>query len=148
MQFSKVAFLLNLALMANISHALEVPDADIRVVSSKAVLPMPTHGQIQVTGFSQFNLGAGATISFSSPSPSWGVWNRVNGNSVSLFNGINNGGGSLQLISPGGLVISGSTIPETRISLSASAIPEAETYSLLLAGLGLIGIIIRRRKFK
>lgn len=147
MKFLKVALLLNLALISNIGHALEMPDVDIRVDSLRGALTVPPNSQIQVSGFQQFNLGEGATISFPSPSPSWGVSNRVNGNSASLISGINNGG-SLQLRSPGGLVISDSTIPGTRISLSASAVPEAETYSLLLAGLGLIGAIVRRHKAK
>lgn len=147
MKFLKVASLLNLALMANIGHALEIPDVDIRVDSLRGALTVPPNGQTLVTGFQQFNLGEGATISFPSPSPSWGVWNRVNGNRVSIINGINNAG-SIQLRSPGGLVISGSTIPDTRISLSASAVPEANTYAMLLTGLGLIGAIVRRRQAK
>jgi hypothetical protein len=140
MKFLKVALLLNLALISNIGHALEIPDVDIRVDSLRGALTLPPNGQIQVTGFQQFN--SGAIISVSSTPENWSVLNRVHDNAeIRLING-----GDIKLTSPGSIVLSGSAIPDTRISLSASAVPEAETYLLLLAGLGLIGAIIRRRK--
>ena len=140
MKFLKAALLLNLALISNIGHTLEIPDVDIRVDSLRGALTVPPNGLIQVTGFQQFN--SGAIISVSSTPENWSVLNRVYDNAeIRLING-----GNIKLTSPGSIVLSGSAIPDTRISLSASAVPEAETYSLLLAGVGLIGAIIRRRK--
>lgn len=142
MKFLKAALLLNLALIANIGHALEIPDVDIRVGSLRGALTVLPNDQILVTGFQQFN--SGAIISVSSTPENWNVLNRVYDNAeIRLING-----GEIKLTSPGNIVLSGSAIPDTRISLSASAVPEAETYSLLLAGLGLIGAIIRRRRAK
>jgi hypothetical protein len=140
MKFLKAALLLNLALIANIGHALDVPDVDIRVDTLRGTLTVPPNGQIQVTGFQQFN--SGAIISVSSTPENWSVLNRVYDNAeIRLIYA-----GNIKLTSPGSIVLSGSATPDTRISLSASAVPEVETYSMLLAGLGLIGAIIRRRK--
>jgi hypothetical protein len=36
-------------------------------------------------------------------------------------------------------------VQNSRISFTQSAVPEADTYAMVLAGLGLIGEIIRRR---
>lgn len=142
MKFLKAALLLNLALIANIGHALEIPDVDIRVGSLRGALTVLPNDQILVTGFQQFN--SGAIISVSSTPENWNVLNRVHDNAeIRLING-----GDIKLTSPGRIVLSGSATPDTSLSLSASAVPEAETYSLLLAGLGLIGAIIRRRKAK
>lgn len=145
MKHLKIALILNLALMSNINHALEIPGADIRIESSRAGLIFPTNGPASITSYSQLNLSSGASFNISSSSPSWSLSNRVHGNAGALIDGINISGGTIQLISPGGLVLSGSSIQQPHILLSASTVPEVDAYSMVLAGLGLIGAIIRRR---
>lgn len=145
MKLIKIAILMNFALIANTGHALEIPDIETRIESSGLGLIFPIKSLVPNTGFLQLNVDGGANLSISVSSPIWSVSNRVQGTNVSLINGINNGG-SIQLTSPGGLVITGSTMPDARFSLSASAVPEADTYAMLLTGLGLIGAIVARRK--
>ena len=142
MKLLKLALILNLALMVNVGYALEMPNDDVRALNSGADLTFPIHAQVEIISFQQFNVGAGADLSISSPTPSWGVCNRTLGSScgVPIITG-----GNIALDSPISLGTAGSTLLGPRISLAASAIPEAETYSMLLAGLGVIGAIIRRR---
>jgi hypothetical protein len=46
----------------------------------------------------------------------------------------------------GGTVASGGTDRVDNFTISAAPVPEADTYAMLLAGLGLVGFMVRRRK--
>jgi filamentous hemagglutinin family protein len=144
MKLLKIVLILNSVLMVNTSHALNIPGIDIRS-ELRAESVFPTNGPASITSYSQLNLSSGASFNISSSSSSWTFSNRVYGNAATFIEGINSRGGSIQVISPGGLVLSGASIEQPRTFLSASTVPEADTYAMVLAGLGLIGAIIRRR---
>jgi filamentous hemagglutinin family protein len=144
MKLLNIVLILNSVLMVNTSHALDIPGIDIRS-ELRAGSVFPTNGPASIINYSQLNLSSGASFNISSSSSSWILSNRVYGNAATFIEGINSRGGSIQVISPGGLVLSGASIEQPRTFLSASTVPEADTYSMVLAGLGLIGAIIRRR---
>ena len=54
-------------------------------------------------------------------------------------------GGSISISSPLTLTTTQASISVPHITHAATAVPEADTYLMLLAGLGLIGAIVARR---
>ena len=69
---------------------------------------------------------------------------------VGAFNSFSFSGGSLLLSASGGSFASITAQPqnELKISFFATQVPEPETYALLLAGLGVIGALSRRRRIE
>lgn len=92
------------------------------------------------TGFSVDQLLANAVEHSSDPSaPDAYFWIRIRGNNDSLGGGMAASGYWGNSFTAG----SGSSL---NYRLNVLAVPEAETYAMFLAGLGMMGAIVRRRK--
>ncbi len=88
------------------------------------------------------------TTTLSGAGYSTGYLSGSDSSGAGSFNAIVVTGGTLTLSASGGFFSSITSNPQNEIkfSLIAAAIPEPESYAMLLAGLGLIGAIARRRK--
>ena len=71
-----------------------------------------------------------------------GVWSGVDDNSASLLTSYRTTVGSVNLLDGDGSNCSGFE----KNTFSAAPVPEPETYAMLLAGLGLMGCVARRRR--
>ncbi|KQT37530.1 PEP-CTERM sorting domain-containing protein [Methylophilus sp. Leaf414] len=160
MKFLKTAFLLSLAFTVNVSHALVIPDAgqslvvdsfETLYVNDGDVLNFSSVNIKQGGGIDIFSNTQGATFSIAVEDDFSlaGYLNLFVANTVIYATNIYISGniniqhqGTLALLSQHITLADGSAVS---FMSPASAVPEADTYPMLLTGLGLIGAIIRRR---
>lgn len=145
MKFLKAALILNSVLMANAGYAIEILNLDIRSdLSSPLIVSTPR--PVLATNIPNFVLQSGGNINVSgvfnveNPSTTWGMTNQVIHTPRSVIVG-----GSISISSPITLTTTQESISVPHITLAATAVPEADTYLMLLAGLGLIGATVARR---
>ncbi|HSH98125.1 MAG TPA: PEP-CTERM sorting domain-containing protein [Methyloradius sp.] len=145
MKFLKAALLLNLVLISNAGYAIEILNLDIRSDLSSPLISS-TPRPVLVTNIQNFVWQSGGNINVSgvfnveNPSAKWDMINRVINTPGSLIVG-----GSISIGSPLILTTTGPSISVTHITLAATAVPEADTYLMLLAGWGLVGATVARR---
>ncbi|HSH87466.1 MAG TPA: PEP-CTERM sorting domain-containing protein [Methylophilus sp.] len=145
MKFLKAALLLNLVLISNAGYAIEILNLDIRSDLSSPLISS-TPRPVLVTNIQNFVWQSGGNINVSgvfnveNPSAKWDMINRVINTPGSLIVG-----GSISIGSPLILTTTGPSISVTQITLAATAVPEADTYLMLLAGWGLVGATVARR---
>jgi hypothetical protein len=99
------------------------------------------------TGASSLNQGPNAYADFlmdGSPPLSYSLFIEINWNNSSGQLVLDNTFGSA---SPGELA-NAINYSDQMVSYSVTAVPEAETYAMMMAGLGLIGVIARRREHR
>lgn len=112
------------------------------------------HGELtirEISNWPSFNIDSQARVNLSLPSAPASTLDRINaGGDLSLIAGRLTGrdvqivsssleAGVLTLSAPGGLAL-------VQSGESLAMVPEPETYAMLLAGLALVGLAVRRRK--
>ncbi|MDT8998264.1 PEP-CTERM sorting domain-containing protein [Paucibacter sp. APW11] len=107
-------------------------------------------GQLSVDGGPAVSFGGtlGRTITTASPGFTSGFYAGSSSAPVGAFSSLSFSGGVLSLSASGGSFASviGQPQNELKLSFVATPVPEPQTYALLLAGLGVVGALARRRR--
>jgi hypothetical protein len=132
------------------SSLLDVSGNGSIITSSSGVNPAITW-QFQ-DGHNLFNnqiTTSGFTIAMGFSSGAAGSWNidTTHGYTTNDI-WLDSGRGSYESFFQGGYASSATALTASNWTRSVAAVPEPETYALLLAGLGLMGAAVRRRKQK